>query len=50
MSDADLPVGRRLAALADPWPEASVVHTGSSRQTAVAQALHHLGTGPGEST
>ena len=48
VSDADLPVGRRLAALSDPWPEASVVHTGSSRQTAVAQALHHLGTGPDE--
>jgi aminoglycoside phosphotransferase family enzyme/predicted kinase len=47
-SDADLPVGRQLAALTDAWPEASIVHTGASRQASLAQALHHLGTGPDE--
>ncbi|MGO4343076.1 AAA family ATPase [Pedococcus sp. 2YAF34] len=45
LSDADWSVGRRVAALAEPWPEASVVHTGTSREAALTHALHHLGTG-----
>jgi aminoglycoside phosphotransferase family enzyme/predicted kinase len=49
-SDADVSVGRRLAARTDPWPEAWVVHTGTSRQAALAHALHHLGADPGADT
>jgi aminoglycoside phosphotransferase family enzyme/predicted kinase len=45
VSDADLLVGRRLAALADPWPEALAVHTGTSHEVALRMALHHLGLG-----